>query len=134
MIEKLDSNHKIPGLGNTSIGDYWAWAYSDILSNRNRSIFAEFLVGKALGIVTKPRVEWDCVDFIYCGKKIEVKSSAYLQSWNQEYPNQNKFSTIKYDIEKRKYVDIASVYVPDNDGKPVRFADCYVFCLYSEKD
>ncbi len=60
---------------------------SDLLSNRNRSIFAEFLVGAALGVLDKPRVEWDAFDLIYQGKKIEVKSSAYLQSWQQNSPS-----------------------------------------------
>ena len=27
------------------MGDFWQGAYSNILSNRNRSIFAEFIVG-----------------------------------------------------------------------------------------
>lgn len=31
----------IPGLHGKTVGDFWQWAYSDILSNRNRSIFAE---------------------------------------------------------------------------------------------
>ena len=126
---KRDPKSKIPGLNNVSIGDFWGWAYSDILVNTNRSVFAEFLVGTALDIVGALRVEWDYVDLHYKDKTIEVKSSAYMQSWEQ-----NKPSTIKYDIEKRKHVDVACDYVPDNNGKPVRFADCYVFCLYSEKD
>lgn len=54
-------NHsdRIPGLPDHTVGDFWQWAYSDILSNRNRSIFAEFIVGVALGVVNKPRREWD---------------------------------------------------------------------------
>ncbi len=129
MIKKLDPNYKIPGLKDTSISDYWAWAYSDILTNTNRSLFAEFLVGKALDAIALPRVEWDCVDIRYHGKTIEVKCSAYIQSWKQ-----NKPSKIKYDIGRRQKVDIACEYIPYHTGEPVRFADCYVFCLYKEKD
>jgi len=62
-------------MAQLTIGDFWAWAYSDVVSNANRSVFAEFMVGAALGLAGKPRVEWDCVDFRYQGRSIEVKSS-----------------------------------------------------------
>lgn len=76
----LEPDHSIPGVPDHTVGDFWQWAYSDILSNRNRSIFAEFIVGVALGAVDKPRVEWDPADLCYQGFKIEVKSSADCQS------------------------------------------------------
>src|SRR5439155_6814224 len=85
----------IPGLDSLTVTDFWQWAYSDILSNRNRSIFAEFIVGAALGVVDRPRVEWDAADLCYRGHKIEVKSSADCQSWYQEKP-----STIRFGIGK----------------------------------
>ena len=58
----LDATDPITGLEQITVGDFWRWAYSDLLSNRNRSIFAEYIVGVALGIVDNPRVEWDSVD------------------------------------------------------------------------
>jgi hypothetical protein len=45
-----------------TIGDFWSWAHSDVMSNTNRSIFAEFLVVSALGLLDTPRIEWDAVD------------------------------------------------------------------------
>ncbi|MBD1846459.1 hypothetical protein H6F89_24140 [Cyanobacteria bacterium FACHB-63] len=42
---------------DVTVQDFWAWAYSNILSNRNRSIFAEFLVAAALGLTHQPRIE-----------------------------------------------------------------------------
>jgi hypothetical protein len=123
---KLKQNDKITGGADTSVGEFWSWAYSDILSNRNRSIFAEFVVGHALGILESPRTEWDYVDHHYKGKTIEVKSAAYVQSWSQE-----KLSTISFDIAKK-----TPWYAETNTygAKPVRSADCYVFCLYAETD
>lgn len=115
----------IPGLDGRTVGDFWQWAYSDILSNRNRSIFAEFIVGVALGAVDKPRVEWDAADLYYQGFKIEVKSSADCQSWHQEKP-----STIQFSIRK------AVAWNPVTgkcEGGPTRCADLYVFCHYSER-
>lgn len=100
--------------------------YSDILSNRNRSIFAEFIVGSALGVVDTPRTEWDCVDHRYNRQTIEVKSAAYVQSWVQE-----KLSTISFDIGKK-----TPWYAETNTWgtESIRSADCYVLCLYTETD
>lgn len=115
----------IPGLGLT-VGDFWQWAYSDILTNRNRSIFAEFIVGVALGAVDKPRVEWDSADLLYRGFRIEVKSPAYCQSWHQEKP-----STIKFNVCRAV---IWSPATGKSEGEPVRSAHVYVFCHYPERD
>lgn len=116
----------IAGLNGATIGDFWRWAYSDILSNRNRSIFAEYIVGVALGIVAKPRIEWASADLFYRGFKIEVKSSAYCQSWYQERPSEIRFSIRKarvWHASTGKY-----------ESEPSRCADAYVFCLYPERD
>ncbi|MCZ2153399.1 MAG: hypothetical protein LC114_05790 [Bryobacterales bacterium] len=116
----------IPGLDGCTVGDFWRWAYSDILSNRNRSIFAEYIVGVALGVVDKPRVEWDAADLCYEGFKIEVKSSADCQSWHQEKP-----STIQFSIRKAVFWNPATGRY---EGEPTRCADVYVFCHYPERD
>jgi hypothetical protein len=125
-IKKLNPKEKIICPENLTVGDFWSWAYSDILSNRNRSIFAEFLVAVALGVTDSPRVEWDGVDLRYKGRGIEVKSAAYIQSWKQK-----GLSVIRFDIAKKM-----SWYADTNtwDEKPTRGADCYVFCFYPETD
>jgi hypothetical protein len=57
---------------------------SDLRANTVRSLLAEFLVAQALGVATKPRVEWDSCDVrLPNGSCIEVKASGYLQAWNQ---------------------------------------------------
>jgi len=122
----LDQREPIAGLGGRTVGDFWQWAYSDILSNRNRSIFAEYIVGIALGVIDSPRIEWDAADLCYRGFKIEVKASAYVQEWWQ-----NKLSTIRYGISKARFWDrTTNKYI----GQPTRCAHVYVFCLYSETD
>ncbi|MGC9445369.1 MAG: hypothetical protein ACP5E9_10670, partial [Candidatus Methanospirareceae archaeon] len=104
--------------------DFWSWAYSDILNNRNRSVFAEFLVGAALEIITTPRIEWDAIDLLYHGKKIEVKCSGYIQSWHQ-----TNISQIIFNIAKKRswHADTNTI-----DDEATRAADCYVFCIFSE--
>lgn len=114
----------IKGLSDATILDFWKWAYSDILTNRNRSIFAEFIVGHLLGVLDNPREEWAPYDFEYNGKKIEVKSAAFVQSWEQEKP-----SKISFDISKKQELDDEGIYFT---GETIRPADIYVFCLFSD--
>jgi hypothetical protein len=122
--EKLKYNEK-----NTDITllDFWRWSTSDILSNVTRGIFAEFIVATAMGIdITKPRDEWSAYDLkTSTGIRIEVKSSAYLQSWSQK-----RLSTTSFSISPARYWD--------RDGKKVkekkRNSDVYVFCLLKTKD
>ncbi|MBN9658461.1 MAG: hypothetical protein J0H49_09805 [Acidobacteria bacterium] len=116
----------ILGLAGFSVGDFWGWAYSDILSNRNRSIFAEFIVGAALDCLDKARVEWDAADLNYRGFRIEVKSSADCQSWHQEKP-----STITFGIRKAVAWDPTT---GKYEGEPTRCAHVYVFCHYPERE
>lgn len=109
-----------------TISDFWAWAYSDVLNNLNRAIFAEYIVALALNITDTPRKEWDSVDLHYQGKGIEIKSSAYIQSWEQK-----NLSRISYDIApKKSLIANTNIY----NGTPSRWSDCYVFCLYDEKE
>ena len=97
MIEKRSCQDEIPVLG-TTVGDFWAWAYSDILNNTDRAVFAKFVVGMALGVIDTPRVEWDAVDLQYSDKTIEVKSAAYVQSWHKEQdPPSESLSTSRSD-------------------------------------
>jgi hypothetical protein len=68
------------------------------------------------------------LDVVISGKKlkVEVKSAAYLQSWEQDEPSKIQFDirkTKKLSFEKGKY-----------EGRPKRHADVYVFALLKEKD
>lgn len=74
----------------------------------------------------KPREEWDAYDLVTKnGLKIEIKSSSYLQSWDQ-----SELSKIIFGIQPTT--------VWDNDNKrsneAKRQADIYVFCILSHKD
>ena len=122
----LKPQHRIPGLDGRTVNDFWQWAYSDILSNRNRSIFAEFIVGVALRVVDGPRIEWDSADLCYRDVKIEVKSSADCQAWHQEKPSRIEFSI-------RKAV-VWNAATGKFEGPPTRCADVYVFAHYPERD
>jgi hypothetical protein len=123
-MDKLNFTSPIPGVG--TVGEFWQWAYSDILGNAIRGVFAEFLVGKALGdgALSRPRIEWDSYDLDYRGYKIEVKSSAYVQTWHRDGDASSKprFGIGErqcWIAEENRYVEV-----------PGRYNDCYVFCLY----
>ncbi len=94
-----------------NLKDFWSWNQSDLIENRTRGILAEFIVKQALEIKSENRVEWDDYDLTSnTGKKIEIKSAAYIQSWNQ-----NDYSKISFGIAARR-------------------SDFYIFCLLTEKD
>ena len=109
-----------------SLLEYWAWAHSDIVSNSERGILAEYLVRCAVHAPSPCRIEWDAVDVISPeGIRIEVKSSAYLQTWKQE-----KLSRIQFDIApKNAWDSVENSYA----SQRIRSADVYVFCLFNSK-
>ena len=108
--------------------DFWSWSVSDILSNATRGRFAEFVVGTAVGLDPRNlRDEWDAYDLkTDNGIKIEVKSAAYIQTWNQK-----KISTISFSTKHAKYWD-SETFIEDE--KPRRHADIYVFCHLKHLD
>jgi len=106
--------------------DFWQWSSSDLLSNTLRGRLAEFLVASALGVASGTRIEWDAIDLISpSGVKVEVKSSAYLQSWK------GKLSRITFDIQHKLAWNWDTNSFAIN---PARTADVYVFCLFEHQD
>jgi hypothetical protein len=64
--------------------DFWRWAFSDLRANIVRGVLAEYLVGQAIGDPSAVRGAWGNYDIdSESGIRVEVKSSAYLQSWRQ---------------------------------------------------
>jgi len=107
--------------------DYWRWATSDLVSNATRGILAEYIVARAVGVsTTGVRDEWAAYDLeTPDGIKLEVKSSAYVQSWWQR-----AFSPISFTIKKTRAWNDETGY----SGEPTRKADLYVFALLAHKD
>ncbi|MEI3453818.1 MAG: hypothetical protein V8Q91_10525 [Bilophila wadsworthia] len=111
--------------GEHSLQDFWAWAFSDLVSNTERGKLAEYLVAKAMGCGTQISQTWESYDLLSPeGIKIEVKTSAYIQSWKQK-----AFSKISFGIAKTKFWDGL-----DYVGEKKRHADVYVFCVLKHKD
>lgn len=111
-----------------SLRDFWSWACSDLVNNAMRGMLAEYIVGLALDCVAgTTRVEWDATDLrMPQGVRIEVKSSAYVQSWKQ-----TRLSEISFGIKPTLGWDGATnTYAAERK----RQADVYVFCVFTPTD
>ena len=97
------------------VSDFWRWSGSNLLDNTYRGMLAEFLIARALELDSIARAEWGLYDLLYVETKIEVKSSAYIQSWEQ-----TQLYSPRFDI-----------HTPITGKRP---SDVYVFCLLNEKN
>ena len=103
--------------------DFWQWSASNLLNNTQRGILAEYLVAEATGAVQGVRSNWKNFDLETPeGIRLEVKSSAYIQSWEQ-----SSYSDVSFDIG-------ASQDVYAETSEEARRSDVYVFCLLDHKD
>lgn len=103
------------------------WAVGNLTGNLNRGLFAEWLVGKALGVIEDgdTRDEWLGFDLQYKDVTIEVKASGLSQDWNP-----HSKSTPRYDIAPRKWIWIPETDTWEELNPPGRPARAYVFCLH----
>ena len=109
-----------------SLLDFWQWSTSTLLNNTTRGILAEFIVAQSLGIAESIRSPWDAYDLqLTNGIKIEVKSSAYIQSWYQK-----KLSNITFGISKTRGWNEQT---NQQDSELKRQVDIYIFCLLNHK-
>jgi len=113
--------------GGLDIDRFRRWVLGDLVDNRNRGLFAEWLVGEALGVIDEvtPRREWDAYDLLYRDKKIEVKASGRSQSWSRDQQ-----SNVRFGIERKSSSWTAASDEWIAHDQPVRFADVYVFCVH----
>lgn len=128
-IQKRSGDEPIMADGRSlsTLREFWRWAYSDPAGNTVRGVLAEYLVATALGAATDTRREWDAVDIrTPQGWAVEVKSSAYMQSWAQKKP-----STIEFSIAPSAGWDAQS-NTQSTDVR--RNADVYVFCVLHHRD
>ena len=107
--------------------DFWRWSASDLASNALRGVLAEYIVAQALGVAEVPRSEWEPFDLMGPGgAKVEIKSSAYLQTWAQR-----SYSKITFGIAPTRAWDADT---GDYSGTIKRQSDVYVFALLAHRD
>ncbi|HZL04668.1 MAG TPA: hypothetical protein VFE45_04480, partial [Coriobacteriia bacterium] len=91
-LPRLRGEEAFEGVAATVL-DFWRWALGDLRMNNARGYVAEFLVARAVGSTDPVRIEWGSHDVTAADNtRIEVKSSAYLQSWGQRKPSSPRFS------------------------------------------
>lgn len=122
----LDGMERFTGLDAT-VADFWRWAFSDLRDNTTRGILAEFLVAKAVGDERDLRIGWDNYDArAPDGTTIEVKCSAYLQSWTLKRHSELRFGRLiarEFDAARNEYSAEARVR-----------AEVFVFCVQTQRD
>jgi hypothetical protein len=95
---RLDSASRFHAVGakSFSVLEFWSWALSDLQDNANRGVLAEFIVAKAIGAEIAVRGSWDDFDLVAPGGiSVEVKASAFLQTWNQRPRTPPSFANLK---------------------------------------
>lgn len=111
------------------VQDFWRWAYGDFINNIQRGVLAEYIVSSAIGCLEsssleKHREQWRPYDLLSPdGWKIEVKSAAYVQSWDSKHPDH-----VSYSIAPARIPDENGDYKDDSPKQ--RNSDAYIFALY----
>ena len=104
------------------------WAMGNVVDNRNRGIFAEWLVGQALHAIDASdfRQEWDVWDLQYRGAGIEVKTSGLNQYWS---PLRRSRPSFGISAPKQIWCEQTAEWRTNDQG--TRPAYVYVFCLHT---
>lgn len=111
----------------SSLMDFWRWAYSDLVGNAERGALAEYIVACALGINHTERISWDKYDLMTDeGVSVEVKTSGYIQTWEQKTLSRLLFGiqpTYGWDSKTNTF-----------GAEQKRQSDVYVFCVHKHTD
>ncbi|WP_330334493.1 hypothetical protein OHS33_35225 [Streptomyces sp. NBC_00536] len=117
----------LDGAAHGRLIGFWAWAYSGLVGNTLRGALAEYIVALALEVADGTRVDWDSVDIrLPDGPRVEVKSAACLQEWDQ-----TKLSAVSFSIAPAEGWNAVTGEV---DPARLRRADVYVFCLLDHQN
>jgi hypothetical protein len=134
--ELINSDLKLDG----KLLDFLSWAYSDLCDDVNKGIFVEWLVAKILGINTSRSYLWANSDLeTDCGIRIEVKASAYWQSWKALNPDgtTKELSKVVFQPDNKiRFSGLVAKDTIDNHSKEFGAlkSDYYCFCFHTEKN
>lgn len=93
-LTPLTGSERFTGL-DAAVADFWSFAMPDLRTNNVRGYLAEFLVARAVR-AAGPRVEWNSYDVVTpTGLRIEVKSTARLQVWEQARHSSLRFTGLR---------------------------------------
>jgi len=128
--KRLSGEEQILAPGGESISklsDFWRWAYSDLIGNAERGVLAEYIVACSLELNNTTHISWDKYDLLTDdGISVEVKTSAYIQTWKQK-----SLSKLSFGIQPTYGWD-SNTNELGKDKK--RQADIYVFCVHKHTE
>ncbi len=122
--EEFHEDHVAVG---KNLSSYWQWSASDLLGNTERGRLAEYVVAIALDVAGGVRSGWEAYDIeTSSGIRVEVKASAYVQTWGQK-----NLSKIIFGIRPTRAWDpTTNVFAIDSQ----RQAHVYVFAVLAERN
>jgi len=107
--------------------DFWRWALSNLTSNQTQKMFAEFIVATALNRHNEVRNENDVFNLeTKNGKKVEVLSSSYIQTWSR-----NGLPNISFTLNPSFGWDAE---IPLQSCEGLHLIDMFVFCLLHHRN
>ncbi len=131
-----------PPLRNTTLVDFWQWAFGDLCDDDIKGFFAEWLVHKLLGVDSPRRVSWANSDVVTPSRvTLEVKATSYWQSWKvidqHGQPYAEPLYKVPADDSKIRFSGLTardSTTVADMSTSPALKSQLYVFAFQHEKD
>jgi len=123
-----------------SVLDFWRWAYAILANDPTKGEFAEWMVGKLLGLKLPPggRIEGADWDLLYGDVKIEVKAAAYWQAWKLRDRQTGAWLTPSAkqlaQLTPIKFVGMYRQPTIGSASAAAFKAQLYVFCLQHEQD
>lgn len=118
----LELFHRSSAATENSLLGFWQWSASDLIGNTARGVLAEYIVALDLGIANGARSGWDPFDLrTGDGIAVEVKSGAYIQTWEQK-----KYSELRFGIAPTLRLDPKTDQFSDTQD---RWSEVYVFCV-----
>ena len=119
----MDHEHK----PISTVLKFWQWAYSGLSDNITRGVLAEFFVANAVGAARGVRDPWATHDVEDPrGFGIEVKSTAYIQTWAHDAP-----ARVAFDCPRTRAFDPTTNKVASHPG---RHSPIYVLALQAMQD
>lgn len=113
---------------NMTMNDFWRWAYSDLNNSMVLSMLAKFIVASSLKITTieiknahNPVKTYDILS--KDGYKINISVAAYIQTLDENHPDQISFSIATINSAGRTAARCEADVLQRN-------SDIYIFCLY----
>lgn len=114
-------------LREATVLDFWQWAFSSLQENTVRGVFAEWLVGRLLGVEMETRTGWDAFDLVTPESwTVEVKCAAYQQAWHAAGVESARISFGPL---------LSRTWTPETNYADARThnAQVYVFCLQTSR-